>query len=605
MPAAPDMIMAKRASRRVELAATRVDMARGFACLRILLLLSGLICLCPGALRAAELWRLDAPQPAKGLLLSWLPPATGDVAADPEAAALEKLGLVRRLRERIPQLLETEGYFSPQIKIDPAADPVQVSVDPGPRARIVSVSVSFLGPLGEPARAERAEVLQNSWRLPSGEYFRQADWESAKTALQIAASTRDFPAARIAESLADVDPKTAEVKLSVVVDSGPVFHFGALQITGLSLYTPELVERYKHFKVGEAYSQEKLLQFQSALQAEPYFSAVEVSMDTDPDHADAAPVNVVLTEAKPRRFGTGVGYSTNTGFRTDFSYRDANLFKNAWQLSSGARLESVRQAAFADIFLPPTRDDRRYSVGGIVERSNIEHLAINRQAIGIGESRQRRRIETRIGLSLQREARQAEGTERNINQALALTGGWTYRHVDSVLDPHSGFVLNLQLGGASRLILSDADFIRSYGRVVTYWPLTEKDVLTVRAEAGHTAAKSRSSVPEEFLFRTGGAQTVRGYSYLSLGEQEGSAIVGGRYMAAGSIEHTHWFGERWGMATFVDAGNATDHIDTWRAKVGVGVGARWRSPAGPLAADLAWGVDSRRLRLHISIAVAF
>lgn len=328
-------------------------------------------------------------------------------------------------------------------------------------------------------------------------------------------------------------------------------------------------------------------------------------MDTDPAHAAAAPVRIVVTEAKPRRMGVGVGYSTNTGARTDFSYRDANLFGRAWQLSSGARIESVHQAAFADIFLPPTGQDHRYSVGGVVERSDIQHLAINRQAVGLARSHDRGRIETRVGLSFQREARQAEGAQRDINQALALTGGWTYRRVDNQLDPRSGYVLNLQLGGGSEWAFSDANFVRSYGRIVTYFPLTARDVLSLRAEGGYTVAKSRSKVPEDFLFRTGGAQTVRGYSYLSLGESEGNAIVGGRYMAAGAIEHTHWFGERWGMATFVDAGNASDHLDTWRAKVGVGVGARWRSPAGPLAADLAWGVNSRKLHLHIAIAVAF
>ncbi len=559
-------------------------------------------------LQAAELWRLDAPQALKEQILPWLPPVSGDAAAkvaNADDAALEKLGLVRRLRERIPELLATEGYFSPDVKIDAAADPVVVTLVPGPRARVVAVNISFIGPLGEPGDAQRAEALRSVWRMPTGSFFRQQDWMVAKTALQIAVTNRDFPAAKIAESLADVDPASAEVRLSVVVDSGPVFYFGPLQVTGLSQYKPELLERYQHFTQGEAYSQDKLLQFQSALQATPYFSAVEVTMDTDSANAAAAPVHVVVTEAKPRRFGTGAGYSTNTGWRTDVSYSDANLFDRAWQLSSGVRIESVQQSAFADIFLPPTNEDHRYSVGGVVERSDIENLAINRQAIGVARTHDRGRIETRFGLSFQHEARQAEGADREVNQALALTGGWTYRRVDSTLDPRSGYVLNLQLGAASQLLLSDANFIRSYGRLVTYYSLTARDVLSARVEAGHTAAANRAGVPEDFLFRTGGAQTIRGYSYLSIGESEGDAIVGGRYMATGSIEHTHWFGDRWGMATFVDAGDAIDHLDTWSTKVGIGVGARWRSPAGPLAADLAWGVNAHHLHLHIAIAVAF
>ncbi|HEX5125247.1 MAG TPA: BamA/TamA family outer membrane protein, partial [Rhodocyclaceae bacterium] len=122
----------------------------------------------------------------------------------------------------------------------------------------------------------------------------------------------------------------------------------------------------------------------------------------------------------------------------------------------------------------------------------------------------------------------------------------------------------------------------------------------------YTAAKSRKFVPEDFLFRTGGAQTVRGYSYLELGVREGNAVVGGRYMAVGSVEYTHWLeASKWGIATFVDAGNATDQLQGFRFKIGTGFGVRWKSPAGPLAFDLAYGVDDKRVRPHISIAIAF
>ncbi|MEC5387394.1 autotransporter assembly complex family protein [Uliginosibacterium sp. H3] len=556
-------------------------------------------------LHAAELWRFEAPPEARERLLPWLPPLAGEAAADADGAALEKLGLVRRLRERIPELLATEGYFSPQLEIDAAADPVLVKLQPGPRAKVVSVDVSFAGQLGDALEAKQADALRKAWTLPVGAAFRQSDWDTAKTVLQLAVAKRDFPGARIVESLADVDPQTAEVRLSVVVDSGPIFYFGPLEITGLSQYKPELLDRYRHFNPGDKYSQETLLQFQSALQGTPYFSAVEVSIDTDPARAAAAPVRVVVVEAKPQRMGVGAGYSSNTGFRGEFSYSEANLFDRAWQLTSGVRLETLSQAAFADIFLPPTKEDHRYGIGAIVERSDIENLAINRQAVGLTRIHEHGRIETRVGLSFQHEGRQADGSTRNVNQALALTGGWTYRRVDNPLDPRSGYILNLQLGGASEALLSDANFLRSYERLVTYFSLTPRNVLSARIEAGYTAAKTRSTVPEDFLFRTGGAQTVRGYRYLSLGEQEANAIVGGRYMLVGSVEHTHWLDDKWGVATFVDAGNASDRLDTLRPAVGLGLGARWRSPAGPLAADLAWGVEQHRLRLHISIAIAF
>jgi translocation and assembly module TamA len=39
--------------------------------------------------------------------------------------------------------------------------------------------------------------------------------------------------------------------------------------------------------------------------------------------------------------------------------------------------------------------------------------------------------------------------------------------------------------------------------------------------------------------------------------------------------------------------------------VGVGAGARWRSPIGPLQMDLAYGLKTKRLRLHVAVGFSF
>jgi translocation and assembly module TamA len=35
------------------------------------------------------------------------------------------------------------------------------------------------------------------------------------------------------------------------------------------------------------------------------------------------------------------------------------------------------------------------------------------------------------------------------------------------------------------------------------------------------------------------------------------------------------------------------------------VGLRWRSPVGPLRADLAYGEEVKKWRLHLSVGIAF
>jgi translocation and assembly module TamA len=180
-----------------------------------------------------------------------------------------------------------------------------------------------------------------------------------------------------------------------------------------------------------------------------------------------------------------------------------------------------------------------------------------------------------------------------------------YRSVDNPLFPRDGSVTEVRIGGGSRQLLSDQDFLRTYVRHQFWLPVGKRDVLYLRGEAGYTFADSRFGIPQEYLFRAGGIQSVRGYDFNSLGVQEGRAIVGGRVMTTGTIEYNHWLTHEWGAAIFTDVGGAADSLQRLDLSVGYGGGIRWRSPVGPLALDLARGHSDGKLRLHFSIAVAF
>ena len=56
---------------------------------------------------------------------------------------------------------------------------------------------------------------------------------------------------------------------------------------------------------------------------------------------------------------------------------------------------------------------------------------------------------------------------------------------------------------------------------------------------------------------------------------------------------------------FIDAGAVADKPSELKAKVGIGAGVRYRSPVGPLQLDLAYGLDTRNLRLHLSVGFTF
>ena len=393
-------------------------------------------------------------------------------------------------------------------------------------------------------------------------------------------------------------------------DSGPPFRFGELRVEGLERYPVTLVERHNRtVRPGEPFREADLNALQTALQATPQFRSVQVSIDRDtPPDADGvvtAPVIVRLSERPAHRLSFGAGISSNTGARVETNFQTADLFGQAWELNTGLRLEQKKQTAYADVFFPPTASQRRNSVGAMMQATDIQGLRTERIAIGAQQAWREGPFETRLSLTWQDERLEPDGAPDSTSRALVPNIAWTWRHVDNPLDTRDGIVLHGQIGGAAKAVLSDQNFIRLLGRYQQFFPLGQRDTLMLSGEVGYTIADSRNGIPQEYVFRTGGTGSVRGYSYQSLGVSEGSATVGGRYMANATVEYTHWLNDTWGIAAFVDAGNAVDDLSKVDLAYGYGLGARWRTVAGPIAVDLAYGEQSEAVHLHFSLAIPF
>jgi translocation and assembly module TamA len=351
-----------------------------------------------------------------------------------------------------------------------------------------------------------------------------------------------------------------------------------------------------------------VLAFQNQLQSTPQFSSVTVGFDTSIAGTEAGPltvpVSVKIIEAQSRKISLGIGYSTNNGVRNQVSYQSYNFLNQAWTLSGAMVFEQNRQTVSTILDTQPNPQGYHFTWNASAGKTQIQGLDTRTYKIGATRSRTLFDIETGIGLNGQREQQKPLGGIPESIQALVLDWHWNRRNVDNPLFPMSGTLTQLLVGVASKSVLSDQDFVRSYGRQQIWFPLGGNDVITLRAEGGYTAAASRVGIPQDYLFRVGGTQTVRGFAYQSLGVIEGNAVVGGRVMATGSAEYTHWFGN-FGAALFMDAGGAADVLSDLRMSQGYGIGARWRSPVGPLALDFARGKGQPGIRIHFSIAVAF
>jgi translocation and assembly module TamA len=557
----------------------------------------------------------QAPEPLRKLFVQHLPPPRVE-GGERRAAALRPW--IRDVRRRVPEIAASEGYFSTTLEIEfegERREHVTITVTPGPRTTVDTVEITFQGDLaGEgAAREKRRQELRDGFAMKPGQPFRSPGWDVAKTRLVEALTEVDYAAGQLAASRGEVDAEAAKAHLKLVLDSGPPFTIGDVVIHGLQHYPEHVVRRVVDLKRGERYNYERLTELQHMVQNGPWFSSVVVEVERDPMKPQLVPVKVTVTERPRLEVGLALGYGTDDGVRGEAAFRHRNLFDRGLDLQSSLRVSQRRQIGYADVYLPPGfwsiprfgNLPFKDSVGVLVERSDIENLRINRIAFAGYRHFMLEKVETRVGLSYQVERSGASGENERIKRALAPVVAFTWRHVDNMFDPRRGGVLNLQVAAGSKALASGDDFLKIYAQYQFWIPITDDDQILLRTELGRTFTAGRERIPEDFLFRAGGSRSNRGYAYQSLGLSDGNAIVGGRYLATGTIEYVHWLNERWGAALFTDVGTASDSVREWQPLRSYGVGARFRTPAGPFALDLAYADRDNKFRLAFSVTVAF
>ena len=583
---------------------------------------------------------IDAPRPLEKLLEDNLDLLRWQGNSRLDIDQLQRL--VKAAPEQVRTLVATEGYYSPRVSAtldtSGAAPVARIVVDPGPAVEVGDVDLVMKGfePVGGSATPYDSTELRNSWTLPVGSRFRQEAWEAAKRNLLRQVIQTRYPRAQLIETSAIVDPEVNRALLRVVIDSGPEARFGELKIEGLKRYPRSIITNINPIDPGDEYNVATMQAYQARLQDTGYFSTVEVTTDMsetldeniekiEDDAAAAAegsadtskpaaptppaenpitlPVLVRVTENKQKNVAAGVGLSSNTGYRAQLSYDDLNVF--GLRMKSNITMETKRQSARADFYFPTTPKGYNDSFGAAFERTDLDGEVTAVSTIAGRRSWGTPLLERSLTLEYLSEQRSLPGQPDRRSQSVPLTYSITKRRLDNLLLPTKGYVLNVQLGGAVLPLLTDERFIRASTRYLQYRPLSSSSTLVLRAEAGALGSKQKAGVPEAFLFRAGGDQSVRGYGYQELGVREGEATVGGRYLLTGSAEYQYWFKPPWGVAFFVDAGNAADSLKELKPKAGYGIGARWRSPVGPINVDLAYGQAVKKARLHFSLGFTF
>lgn len=559
-------------------------------------------------------------------------------------------------KDEIARLVATEGYYAPTIDADlkEVGDHwvAHYRIVPNAVATVESVDLQFVGPIQQTPAGEPPDLaeLRGNWTLAVGDVFRQDEWETNKRRLLQGLLIKTYPFATLTNSEAKVDVRTSKVALTVVIASGPAVRFGALQIIGLTRYPPETVRNLNTVELGELYSQQKVFDFQQKLANSGYFSRVEVSIDAIADpgsdprspfvapkvkgtetpivapSAEAAattptsvappsplprevtlPLRVLVEENKSKTVSIGVGYTTNSGPRATLGYSVIDFLGGAKQLRTNLSFDRLNQTVGADLIFPTTARGDRYSISSAATRTDVQQEITRSGTVSAKRAWGPETSERFTSLDYIHEQKDISGIPQALAETLDVTHGVTLRRTDSLLSPTTGYQVTAQAGAGFR-VNTGQPFARVYGKGIRYLPFGSDNTLLVRVEFGGIAGKDTTTLPSALLFRAGGDGSVRGYGYQSLGVHQSDAIVGGRYIATGSLELVHWLGPaypQWGVAGFVDAGNAGNTFADLSPDVGYGVGARWRSPVGTLDLDVAHGVQNGTTRIHFSLGVTF
>ncbi|KWT73103.1 Outer membrane protein [Comamonas testosteroni] len=582
---------------------------------------------------------VDAPKEIRALLEQHL--ELKRFRHQPDLQRRELTRLLGATDANVRELIGTLGYFSPTVTVELTDTPeeeaprkVVVKVDPGPPTIIEKSEVRFAGinASDELGTSQRLQI-EETWPLQAGEQFSQSAWSSAKSGGLKELQKRRYPLARIDTSLADVDADTNKAQVSVSYDPGPAYTFGPLQIDGAQRYDPVRTARIARLPEGQEYDLQSMLDAQQRLVSSGYYDSVFLSLADSPQQAateaerdeqrksqgDAitSPVIAKVREAKLQKWVFGVGLSTDTGPRLSIDHTYNKVPGLNWRAVSKLQLDRKNPLISTQLVGLPGEDLWRWFASGKLERAPAGDFYTNSAQMRFGRSKAEDRIERNMYLQYDYAKTQGAGAPPGASSLLA-NYGWTARYFDNNLLPTSGFGLALEAGAGTTLTPQRSPFGRLTGRWLSLIPLGERDEetrrhsrLQLKAGVGAVMAKKDVDLPTTIMFLTGGDNTVRGYGYQSIGARtDNGRVIAGRYLAMGSVEwqrpitikgNTQDFEH----AVFIDAGTVGDDINRLYTRVGFGTGIRWKSPVGPIQADLAWGAQEQQLRLHLRLGFTF
>ncbi|MFT3763532.1 MAG: autotransporter assembly complex family protein [Pseudoxanthomonas sp.] len=524
--------------------------------------------------------------------------------------------LLQEAEAEAREALEPFGYYSPTITVDAPRGAADAD---GRRNDHIVVTVTVA--LGEPVRVRHSDIRVEgegaddrylkedlaAFKPAPGEVFDHTTYETSKLVIVQRLAERGYLDADFLDRKVEVTraDHAADIELSWIsgirYDMGPTtFH--------QDYFTPGLLERLVYWEEGSYYHQGKLDRLRQSLVGLDYFGSIDIQPDPDNAVDGRVPIDVNLTLAKRSIYTYGLSYGSESGAGVRAGVDRRYVNSRGHKLSTMLDYAQKRKSLSALYRIPAFKWlDGWYGIGATLYDEQTDYIDTRRiEFTGSRSGEINEHLTANVSLHVLRERwRYGEDDPYQYSTLTYPEVSAQYVNVDNRLFPRKGIVGTASLRAGVEGAGSDATFGQL--RVTAQWHhgVGEVDRLLVRGEVGTTWTNDLVSMPPSLRFFAGGDRSVRGYAWREVGPRLANGYaLGAKHVVTGSVEYEHYFNAGpYGIAVFVDSGSAFDRRPDFQT--GVGIGARWRSPIGPVRVDIAHGLDhaDSAVELYLSIGV--
>ncbi|MBI3470201.1 MAG: BamA/TamA family outer membrane protein [Candidatus Solibacter usitatus] len=433
-----------------------------------------------------------------------------------------------------------------------------------------------------------------------------------------------------------------QVDLRFVITEGERRFVRQVLVSGLETTQPGLVNRNLHLGPGDPLSLTRMADAQRRLYDLGVFARVNMAIQNPDGETQSKYVLYQIEEARKYsvsagagaelgRIGGGVSSFENpagqAGFSPRLSFNVSRLNVNGLghTLSFKSRVSNLQQRGLINYSAPRLRNvaGLNLSFTALYDKSRDVRTFTARRLEGSVQLSQRL---SKATSSLYRFSfRRVSVADLKINQLLVprlaqaarigmLSGNLIQDRRDDPIDSRKGVYNTVDLGVASRVFGSEANFTRFLGRNSTYRPLGKNVVLARSLNLGwlnpFRLGGTFGDIPLPERLYSGGASSHRGFPDNQAGPRDESTgfPLGGRALFIHNTEARFpVFGDNLSGVVFHDAGNVYSKLENLSFRVtqrgrddfdymvhAVGLGVRYRTPVGPLRLDLAYSLNGPR-----------